>query len=37
MDFSDAEARPATQILDVVEGREAVEYQVKWVRVLREH
>lgn len=34
MDFSDAEATEAAQVLDVVEGREGVEYQVKWVFAL---
>ena len=29
MDFSDAEAATPTQILDMVEGREGMEYQVK--------
>ena len=29
MDFADAEATEATQLFDVVEGREGVEYQVK--------
>ncbi|KAK1923734.1 PITH domain-containing protein [Papiliotrema laurentii] len=29
MDFSDAEARTPTQVLDVVEGRDGAEYQVK--------
>lgn len=30
MDFSEAEAREATQVLDTVETREGVEYQVKY-------
>jgi hypothetical protein len=29
MDFSDAEAADPTQVLEVVESREGVEYQVK--------
>lgn len=31
MDFADAEATEATQIFEVVEGRDGIEYQVKYV------
>lgn len=34
MDFSDAEGREATQVLEAVEGKDGAEYPVKWVHAL---